>query len=254
MRLRLLRVVCLLLLTLASSALPVAHARMPAHVAAHAPVEQTDRAAVAIGNTAEQSGKTWKWTVFVMGADSALDDIQCVEYLLHPTFPDPLRKVCARGSEKELGFSLPAEGWGTFLIHARVIRKRGGEIQLTHELRFDVQGAGWLVLGPRAGKDTARIHIGAPNAPTWGFTLNLRIERTQNGECTIRFDNLERIGTASPFENWTFDVLANDREVMSLAWRPRVPTPPGQRTAERKLTLPPDEPLELRVLARRSHR
>jgi len=34
----------------------------------------------------------------IQGSDNALDQIQCVKYTLHPTFPNPEREVCKRGT------------------------------------------------------------------------------------------------------------------------------------------------------------
>lgn len=77
----------------------------------------------------------WNWTVFLRGPDSALSQVKCVEYTLHPTFPNPVREVCARGTGPQ-AFALAATGWGTFEIGVRVFLKNGQVQQLKHQLRF----------------------------------------------------------------------------------------------------------------------
>ncbi len=92
------------------------------------------------GNTATQVRPGWwRWTTYVSGPDELLDEIECVEYTLHRTFPEPVRKVCKRG-DGLFAFPLTTEGWGTFEIPIRVTRKDGQEVELSHQLRFDAVG------------------------------------------------------------------------------------------------------------------
>ncbi|MEW6351100.1 MAG: pYEATS domain-containing protein [Thermodesulfobacteriota bacterium] len=90
----------------------------------------------AADNVAEPAGdKTWNWTVFVKPDSRRLNDIACVEYRLHPTFPNPVRMVCKRGDPR-YPFGLSATGWGTFSVGIRVLLKDGSRHDLSHELRF----------------------------------------------------------------------------------------------------------------------
>jgi transcription initiation factor IIF auxiliary subunit len=77
-----------------------------------------------------QGDEWWKWAVWIEGSDEALDQIDYVEWTLHPTFPDPIRKVRNR-SEK---FRIETGGWGVFQIRARVQTKDGSPHKLTHAL------------------------------------------------------------------------------------------------------------------------
>ncbi|UCD18435.1 MAG: hypothetical protein JSV44_05875 [Candidatus Zixiibacteriota bacterium] len=77
----------------------------------------------------------WRWTVFIQGPELDLEKIQCVQYTLHPTFYDPVREVCERGSGPH-AFALTATGWGTFEIKIRLFLKDGGTQDLTHMLDF----------------------------------------------------------------------------------------------------------------------
>ena len=74
----------------------------------------------------------WNWAVWVEGADAELDSIDYVTYVLHHTFPKPIRKVKDRTSK----FRLETAGWGVFTIRAKVMMKDGRETPLTHELEL----------------------------------------------------------------------------------------------------------------------
>ena len=72
------------------------------------------------------ASKMYAWCVFMKGSRLFLNSIEAVEYILHPTFPDPVRRVV----DREHSFALQSEGWGTFVINARVFFKVG---EATHE-------------------------------------------------------------------------------------------------------------------------
>ena len=77
----------------------------------------------------------WAWKVFITADEKVLNQIQCVEYTLHPTFTNPVRTVCKKGKDK--AFALSSEGWGTFSIKIRVRFKNGDYQDLNHELEFE---------------------------------------------------------------------------------------------------------------------
>jgi transcription initiation factor IIF auxiliary subunit len=72
----------------------------------------------------------WHWAVWVEGPDEALDRIDFVEWTLHPTFPNPVRKIGNRASK----FRLDTGGWGGFKIVARVQLKDGQQEKLQYFL------------------------------------------------------------------------------------------------------------------------
>ena len=74
----------------------------------------------------------WRWAVWVEGSDAALDQIDFVEWTLHPTFPNPIRKVRDRASK----FRLETGGWGVFQIFARLQMTSGEQRELKHFLRL----------------------------------------------------------------------------------------------------------------------
>ncbi|MGD9367641.1 MAG: hypothetical protein PVH87_18215 [Desulfobacteraceae bacterium] len=74
----------------------------------------------------------WKWAVWIEGADDTLDLIEFVEWTLHPTFPNPIRKTHDRKNK----FRIDTGGWGVFEIRACVMMKDGSKTKLRHDLRL----------------------------------------------------------------------------------------------------------------------
>ena len=86
----------------------------------------------------EKKGNTswWNWTAYIeCDPPDSLDEIEFVEYHLHPSFPNPIRRVM----QKQKGFPMQTKGWGIFNLRARVVFKdpeRRPEV-LEHMLQFD---------------------------------------------------------------------------------------------------------------------
>jgi transcription initiation factor IIF auxiliary subunit len=74
----------------------------------------------------------WKWSVWLEGTDAELDDIDYVEYTLHATFANPVRKIDDRVSK----FRLETSGWGTFTLYAKARHKDSNQTELQHELQL----------------------------------------------------------------------------------------------------------------------
>jgi transcription initiation factor IIF auxiliary subunit len=74
----------------------------------------------------------WTWSVWVDGPENELDDVQYVEYTLHPTFREPVRKIMSRDNS----FKLSTEGWGVFPIHALAVKRDGSVVRLKHQLKL----------------------------------------------------------------------------------------------------------------------
>ena len=74
----------------------------------------------------------YEWEIFVNENDQTLDRIDHVEYLLHPTFPNPRRVVYDRASK----FALRTSGWGVFTVKARITFKDGTQEEASHYLDF----------------------------------------------------------------------------------------------------------------------
>ena len=105
-------------------------------VLAMASVVPMQAAQVKATNTAHYLGNgAWAWTVFLQGDRSVLSGIRCVEYRLHPTFPNPVRLVCALGT-MDRPFALSTQGWGEFEIQIKVTFARGTTDSLPYRLRL----------------------------------------------------------------------------------------------------------------------
>ena len=89
------------------------------------------------GNTAQKQkdNDLWEWKVFITAHKSILENIKCVEYTLHPTFPNPVNLVCVKGSDSQ-AFPFEAQGWGTFRIKVIVYFKDKSFSELYHDLNF----------------------------------------------------------------------------------------------------------------------
>lgn len=78
----------------------------------------------------------WHWTVFIKASSEVLEDIRCVEYTLHPTFPNSVREVCST-KDPQYPFGLETNGWGVFEISIKVTFKNGKVHFLKHMLTFE---------------------------------------------------------------------------------------------------------------------
>ena len=93
-------------------------------------------ASAKVSNTSHYVGDDrWSWTVFVVAPRSVLNQIQCVEYTLHPTFPNPIRRVCVRGKDSQ-AFALSSNGWGEFTIGVRIFYQDGTKQTLSYPLKL----------------------------------------------------------------------------------------------------------------------
>jgi hypothetical protein len=76
----------------------------------------------------------WNWSLWLDGPEEELDEIEYVEYILHPTFPKPVQKI----SDRSTNFRFDARGWGEFSVKVRVHREDDDEvIVLDHWLELD---------------------------------------------------------------------------------------------------------------------
>ena len=74
----------------------------------------------------------YAWCIFFDGPKDVLSEILAVEYVLDPTFPDPVRRVMSRDSL----FALHAVGWGDFDVGIRVIFKSGKSQRSKYRLKL----------------------------------------------------------------------------------------------------------------------
>lgn len=79
----------------------------------------------------ERKDQRWfEWAVFVDEGEEVLEKIEAVEYLLHRTFPNPLRKR----TNPDDKFSLSGSGWGEFSIKITVFFNNGARLETSYYL------------------------------------------------------------------------------------------------------------------------
>jgi hypothetical protein len=76
------------------------------------------------------NAERFAWTVWIAEPQGTLQQIKCVEYTLHPTFPSPVRKQCDRSR----AFSLSTAGWGEFTLGVRVLWQDGNQTKQSYRL------------------------------------------------------------------------------------------------------------------------
>jgi transcription initiation factor IIF auxiliary subunit len=92
--------------------------------------------AIAARNTAKEvRNGQWNWTVYLDAAPAVLEQIRCVQYILHPTFPNPVREICERGNPSQ-PFALSASGWGEFVMNIRIFLRDGRFQDFQYQLRL----------------------------------------------------------------------------------------------------------------------
>lgn len=78
----------------------------------------------------------WEWGAFLSDEGSGeLSNVEFVEYVLHETFPEPIRRI----DKPDDGFRLDAQGWGTFVLKAFVHFKDGKKTKLKHEIQLQYE-------------------------------------------------------------------------------------------------------------------
>jgi transcription initiation factor IIF auxiliary subunit len=74
----------------------------------------------------------WNWSVWIEGASEEIGKVISVEWRLHPTFPNPIRRV----TDRTTNFRLDTSGWGGFPLQASVYLERGEVEKLQHYLQL----------------------------------------------------------------------------------------------------------------------
>jgi hypothetical protein len=119
-----------------------------------------------IGN---QGGRPyWEWRVFVDEKPEVLNTIAQVDYLLHPTFPDPFRT--SRDRDKQ--FELVASGWGTFRIVITIHYTNGTEAKTSYNLNFDNSWPATAAAHAKLDK-IKTIQTGGAGVTSWTFDISI---------------------------------------------------------------------------------
>src|SRR5207302_745068 len=89
---------------------------------------------VDVKQSCEYKGQDWwEWSVWIEASDKVLDEIDYVEYKLHATFPDPVRRATNRDEK----FLIESAGWGEFMIGVEISTKKGERLKRQHWLTLD---------------------------------------------------------------------------------------------------------------------
>jgi transcription initiation factor IIF auxiliary subunit len=79
----------------------------------------------------------WNWEAFLDDDGTGeLANIEYVEYILHPTFPNPVQRI----SKPDGGFVLRTAGWGVFIIKSFAHMLDGKTVKIRPhqlDLRYD---------------------------------------------------------------------------------------------------------------------
>ncbi|MEE9553375.1 MAG: pYEATS domain-containing protein [candidate division Zixibacteria bacterium] len=70
-------------------------------------------------------GDRWEWRIYIVADDRTLGEIECVFYILHPAYPEPIREVCEKGSEPGIGFFMADMAWESFTVEVKIRFKDG---------------------------------------------------------------------------------------------------------------------------------
>jgi transcription initiation factor IIF auxiliary subunit len=92
-------------------------------------------------------GQDWyEWTVYVDEKDEVLEQIKAVEYLLHRTFPNPLRIR----EDSSNSFACESSGWGEFWIAITVFFKNSARLETSYYLDLSKGWSSDVILGPES--------------------------------------------------------------------------------------------------------
>lgn len=74
----------------------------------------------------------YKWEVWIENGENDISEIDYVEYLLHSTFNNRLRK----STDASSSFKIESSGWGEFRVEITIAKKSGTTFQMAHWLKL----------------------------------------------------------------------------------------------------------------------
>jgi len=117
----------------------------------------------------------YDWCVFVNEPPAVLEQIEWVEYTLHPTFPDPVR----RSSDRHSRFALLSSAWGSFVIDILVHFIDGAEARTSYNL--ELKADNWPRSSGSARKlrdEEARVYAELPDGTKYRWRKISTIARS----------------------------------------------------------------------------
>lgn len=82
------------------------------------------------------SSDLWEWKVYVVAHDTILGKVDSVKYSLHPSYPQPIVVISAKGDSLGRGFFITKRGRDPFVVGVRVFFRDGEVRFLNHQLLF----------------------------------------------------------------------------------------------------------------------
>lgn len=172
---------------------------------------------IAAGNTAAAvSASEWKWTIYVMADNDTLSRINCVTYLLHPTFSPRARRACERGTLPGKGFALTTQGWGTFTVGLTIDFKDGSQQLLTHELSFRTRAEGWTAL---RSAGTVTLPVTAVNLKDGDFAFTIRLSNRGGALAADSVDIAVKEDGSAVGTRWAFEILLDEQPWLRIPTR-----------------------------------
>jgi transcription initiation factor IIF auxiliary subunit len=80
-----------------------------------------------------QDHKIFALCVFLQGDETLMNSIRMVEYVLHPTFPNPVREI----TDREHCFVLQTEAWGIFNMQITVYFEDGRREDVDYRVKLE---------------------------------------------------------------------------------------------------------------------
>jgi transcription initiation factor IIF auxiliary subunit len=80
-----------------------------------------------------QDHKIFALCVFLRGDENLMNSIRMVEYVLHPTFPNPVREI----TDREHCFVLQTEAWGIFNMQINVYFEDGRREDVDYQVKLE---------------------------------------------------------------------------------------------------------------------
>jgi len=171
----------------------------------------------------------YEWRVFVDEPAVVLSTIQQVDYVLHPTFPDPFRS----SRDRAKNFELVASGWGQFTIMITVHYTNGAQAKASYDLDLKKP---WPA--PQASSQAP-----PPPSPQSSSLLELRLDKIVVSQ-----------GGSTGRTGWVFDIAVNGQRALSLPKADYSDSKTNRRneyairrSLGRGLKIAPGEPIRIQV-------
>jgi hypothetical protein len=158
---------------------------------------------ITVQNTARHiaGANPWEWSIYLAGSPQEMDQIHCVTYHLHPTFPNPIRQVCDNNPNPQHAFVLSTKGWGTFVVKVDVLFKDGTVFYGQHLLSFSAPISAPTLL---ASMGQRQAQAQAPVPPS-----------TQQALASPRY--VLTVGNMTPFDGISTGPNAADTDYLGLS-------------------------------------